>query len=363
MVYQVNIYMAFGLNVDFNSIIGNITNNLKSIAASKIQNLSSMVKTNLISQATGDLFNNIQGLIGSSLNLNLSKLTGSINFANGLKGLPFPSLAKLNLSSLYGIIDENIGVNLNKFTKTIIGKFNKLSLDDISLGNKLNAALDAQLDDISGEIEAGIIAGKSSLNVISDIAKLSNTQIRDFTFSPGKQLAFVNSLVQQQKDKIFDLSFNGKSETSIYNTQVTDISSNSVDSFTSTTFNPNFSFLDAKFIDETSISKDTITEQQFKLTNITEVVPPVARNVNIVNRFDKEEETLNYLETFNDDFVASEVNVTRSISYTNLTAVRDPETNEILLYNAVEVTEDSVNDPSKRRLVTLDHNGKFVNYR
>ena len=39
MIYQVNIYMAFGLNVNFNSIIGNLTNNLKAIATSKIQNL------------------------------------------------------------------------------------------------------------------------------------------------------------------------------------------------------------------------------------------------------------------------------------------------------------------------------------
>mgnify|MGYP003652587299 CR=1 FL=1 len=153
MIYQVNIYMAFGLNVNFNSIIGNL-------------------KTNLISQTTGNLFNNLQGLIGSSLNLNLSKLTGSINFANGLKGLPFPSLSNLKLNSLYGLIDENIGVNLNKFSKTITSKYTKLSLDDISLGDKLNAALETQSDDISNEIEAGTIVGKSSIDVISKFLNL-----------------------------------------------------------------------------------------------------------------------------------------------------------------------------------------------
>jgi len=329
MIYQVNIYiyMAFGLNINFNSIIGNITNNLKSIAASKLQNLSSMVKTSLISQATGNLLGNIQGLIGSSLNLNLSKLTGGINFANGLKGLPFPSLANLNLNSLYGLIDENIGVNLNKFTKTIIGKYNKLSLDDISLGDKLNAALDSQLDDIGSEIEAGIIAGKSSLNAISDISNLSNTQIRDFTFSPDKQLGFVNNLTQQYKDKIFNLSFNSVSENSIFDTQITDISNNSVDSFVST-FNPNFSFFDKNIIDEASISKDTIAGQQFKLTNITKVVPPIARNVDIVNRFNKEEQTLNYLETFNDEFkVADNIDPVPSQRFVDII---DPDTKEII---------------------------------
>lgn len=301
MIYQVNIYMAFGLNVNFNSIIGNLTNNLKSIATSKIQNLSSMVKTNLISQTTGNLFNNLQGLIGSSLNLNLSKLTGSINFANGLKGLPFPSLSNLKLNSLYGLIDENIGVNLNKFSKTITSKYTKLSLDDISLGDKLNAALETQSDDISNEIEAGTIVGKSSIDVISKINNLSNTQIRDFSFSPDKQLGFVNNLVQQQKDKIFDLSFNSVSESSIFDTQVTDISNNSVNSFIGTP-NSNFSFFDVKIIDEATIDKGAVTQSQFKINNITRVVPPIARNVDIVNRFNKEEETLNYLEFLNDDF-------------------------------------------------------------
>ena len=327
MIYQVNIYMAFGLNVNFNSIIGNLTNNLKAIATSKIQNLSSMVKTSLISQATGNLFSNLQGLVGSSLNLNLSKLTGGINFANGLKGLPFPSLSSLNLNSLYGVIDQNIGVNLNKFSKTIISKYSKLSLDDISLGDKLNAALDSQLDDISSEVEAGIIAGKSSISAISNIKNLSNTQIRDFTFNPDKQLSFVNNLVQQQKDKIFDLSFNSISETSIFDTQITDISNNSVDSFISTT-NPNFSFFDVKIIDEASISKDAIADQQFKLTNVTKVVPPIARNVDIVNRFNKEEETLNYLETFNDEFkVADNIDPVPSQRFVDII---DPDTKEII---------------------------------
>ena len=72
--------MAFGLNIDFSGVIGNLTNNLKTIAASKIQNLSSTVRTNLINTATSSLLSNLQSVIGTSLNLNLSKLTGGINF-------------------------------------------------------------------------------------------------------------------------------------------------------------------------------------------------------------------------------------------------------------------------------------------
>ena len=65
--------MAFGLNIDFNGIIGSITDNLKSLGASTIQNLSKSVKTNLINTATSSLGGNIKSMIGTSLNLNLSK--------------------------------------------------------------------------------------------------------------------------------------------------------------------------------------------------------------------------------------------------------------------------------------------------
>ena len=241
--------MAFGLNIDFSGVIGNLTNNLKTIAASKIQNLSSTVRTNLINTATSSLLSNLQSVIGTSLNLNLSKLTGGINFANGLKGLPFPSLSSLNLNAIYGLIDNNIGANLNKFAKSITTRFKNLSLDDISLGDKLNASIDNLSDNISNEIEAGIIVGKSSIDILGNVNKLSNTQIRDFTFSPDKQLAFVNNLAQQQKDKIFNLSFNGISETSIFDNQISNISLNSTGSFIKTT-NPDFSFFDVKTIQE-----------------------------------------------------------------------------------------------------------------
>jgi len=293
--------MAFGLNIDFSGVIGNLTNNLKTIAASKIQNLSSTVRTNLINTATSSLLSNLQSVIGTSLNLNLSKLTGGINFANGLKGLPFPSLSSLNLNAIYGLIDNNIGANLNKFAKSITTRFKNLSLDDISLGDKLNASIDNLSDNISNEIEAGIIVGKSSIDILGNVNKLSNTQIRDFTFSPDKQLAFVNNLAQQQKDKIFNLSFNGISETSIFHNQISNISLNSTGSFIKTT-NPDFSFFDVKTIDEATISRNVVSKQQSQIANITQVKNPLARKIDLINRYNKEEETLNYMKTLNDDF-------------------------------------------------------------
>lgn len=353
--------MAFGLNIDFSGIIGKLTKSLRGIVASKIQNLSKMVKTNLINTATSSLGGNIKGMIGTSLNLNMSKLTGGINFANALKGLPFPSLGSLNLNSLYGLIDENIGVNLNNFTKNLAKNFKELNLDDLSLGDKLNSALTSQVSDIGDEIEAGIIAGKSNLDVLGSMDKLSNTQIRDFNFSPEKQLAFVNTLEQQQKDKIFDLTFNSVSETSIFDTQITDISNNSVDSPIDT-FNTDFSFFNVETAEQASVNKEAIADSQFKIKTITQVDEPVTRKIDLTNRYNKEEETLTYLEFLKDDLITSEVTPTRSVSYTNLTAIRDPYTNEILLYNAIEVTGDNVNDPSKRRRVILDHDGNFVEY-
>ena len=326
--------MAFGLNIDFGGIIGNLTKNLRSIATSKIQNLSKMVKTNLINTATSALGVDLQGMIGTSLNLNLSKLTGGINFANALKDLPFKSLGNLNLNSLYGLIDENIGANLNSFTKNLAKNYKELSLDDLSLGDKLNSALTSQVSDISNEIEAGIIAGKSNIDVIGSINNLSNTQIRDFTFNPEKQLAFVNSLEQQQKDKIFDLTFNSVSESSIFDTQITDISNNSVDSFISTP-NPNFSFFDPKILDEATINKGAVTESQFKISNITQVEDPVTRNIDLKNRFNKEEETLNYLEFLNDDFESTNT-VTfidrGPVASSGLEKMIDPDTGELLGY-------------------------------
>jgi hypothetical protein len=293
--------MAFGLNIDFNGIIGGITGNLRSLGASTIQNLSKSVKTNLINTATSSLGGNIKSMIGTSLNLNLSKLTGGINFSNALKNLPFPSLGSLNLNSLYGLIDENIGANLNSFTKNLAKNFTTLNLDDLSLGDKLNTALTSQTSDIINEIEAGIIVGKSNINVLDSMNNLSNTQIRDFTLDPSKQLAFVNLLEQQQKDKIFDLTFNSVSEASIFDTQITDISNNSVDSFISTS-NQNFSFFDVKIIDEATIDKGAVTESQFKIQNITQVENPLTRSIDLTNRYNKEQETLNYIETLNDNF-------------------------------------------------------------
>ena len=155
--------------------------------------------------------------------------------------------------------------------------------------------------DISNEIEAGIIVGKSNIDVIGSMNRLSNTQIRDFTFNPDLQLAFVNSLEQQQKDKIFNLSFNSVSESSIFDTQVTDISSNSFNSFVGTS-NPNFSFFDINIIDEAIIDKEAVTESQFKINNITQVEQPLTRKINLKNRFNKEEETLNYIKTLDDNF-------------------------------------------------------------
>ena len=176
--------MAFGLNIDFGGIIGNLTNSVRSIVSSKISNLTNTIKSYSINSVAGGLVNQIQSMVGTSLNLNLSKLTGGINFANSLKGLPFPSLESLSISSLYGVIDENIGKNLNKFAKGLASSYKDLNFDEISLGDKLAGSVNNEIDIITNEVEAGTIAGKSSLTVINELDSLSNKQIRDFSFDP-----------------------------------------------------------------------------------------------------------------------------------------------------------------------------------
>lgn len=297
--------MAFGLKIDFSGIIGGFTQKLRGIVASKIKELSNKVKTTLINKVNEAAGFNLTGMIGTSLNLNLSKLTGGLNFANALKGLPFPNLGSLNLNALYGIIDENIGANLNNFTKGIAAKFKSISLDELSLDTKLTSVLDTQLDGIGSEIEAGIIAGKSSIDALGSISNLSNTKIRDFAFDPNKQLAFVNDLAEQQKNKIFDLSFNSVPESSIFDNQVNGLEEDSLENFISTP-NADFSFFDKNIIDQASISKDAVADQQLQLTTTTKVIPPVARFVDIENRYNKDQEMLDYLETFNDEFKAAD---------------------------------------------------------
>jgi len=297
--------MAFGLKIDFSGIIGSLTGKVKGIVASQIKSLASKAKSALINTVNEAAGFNLTGMIGTSLNLNLEKLTGGLNFANALKGLPFPNLGSLNLNALYGIIDENIGANLNNFTKGIAAKFKSISLDELSLDTKLTSVLDTQLDSIGSEIEAGIITGKSSIDALGSISKLSNTRIRDFTFDPSKQLAFVNDLVEQQKNKIYDLSFNGVTESSIFSNQVNGLEEDSLENFVSTP-NADFSFFDKDIIDQASISKDTVVDQQLQITTITEVIPPVARSVDIENRYNKDQEMLDYLETFNDEFKAAD---------------------------------------------------------
>jgi len=333
MIYQVNIYMAFGLKIDFTGIIGNLTNSIRSIAGAQISSLSNMVKSVSINNVTNGLVGQIQGMIGTSLNLNMSKLTGGINFANALKGLPFPSLSNLNLNSLYGLIDENIGLNLNKFAKGLASTYKNLNLDEINLGDKLSTAINGQINNITDEVQAGIIAGKSSIGVLDQLNNLSNRQIRDFTVNPQLQLDYVNNLADQQKNEIFNLAFNTKPESAIFDDQIKSLQDDSLGSFSGET-NLDFSFFNVKTIEEATISKNVVTGQKFQIANITKVENPLARKIDIVNRFNKEEETLNYLEFLNDDFESTETVtfVDRGITANGLEEMIDPDTGEVLGY-------------------------------
>lgn len=288
--------MAFGLNINFGGIIGNLTKGLKNIATSKIQNLSSMVKTSLINTANNALGIDIQSIIGTSLNLSLSNITGQLNFSNLLKNIPFPNLSSMSLNALWGAIDENIGNNINAFTKNLSNVYKKINLDDLNLTSKINGVIDSQLDNISNEIDAGIIAGKSSLDVLGSLNNLSNKQIRDFSFNPDLQLDFVDGLVKQQQDKIFDLSFNGVTESTVFDNQISGLTENSIDSFIGgDTTNLDFSFNSDKLIDNVSINSENIDLQTTQINNIVQDKRPVARKINL-ERYNKENETLEYLK-------------------------------------------------------------------
>ena len=288
--------MAFGLNIDFGGIIGNLTKGLKNIATSKIQNLSNMVKTSLINTVNGALGVNIQSIIGTSLNLNLSKLTGQLNFSNLLKNIPFPNLSSMSLNALWGAIDQNIGQNINAFTKKLSKIYKDISLDDLNLTSKINGVIDSQLDNISNEIDAGIVAGKSSLDILGSLNNLSNKQIRDFSFNPDLQLDYVNNLVKQQQDKIFDLSFNSITETAIFDNQISGLTETSFESFIGgDSTNLDFSFNSDKLIDSVSIKPESIDLQTTQIKNIVQDKRPVARKINL-ERYNKENETLEYLK-------------------------------------------------------------------
>ena len=291
--------MAFGLNVDFGGIIGNLTKQLKGLAASKIKNLSNMVKTSLISTVNDAVGFDLTGVIGTSLNLALSNATGSMNFSNLLKNIPFPNLSSMNLNAVWGAIDGNIGQNLNAFAKNLSSVYNKISFDDLSLGQKLTGAVNGQITNISSEIEAGIVAGKSSLSSLSELNNLTNKQIRDFSFNPGAQLDFVNGLAQKQKDKIFDLTFNAIPESTIFDDQVAGLSKNGIESFASASASEaslGFTFNSDTVIDEVKLNTATITQQQTQIEAVEQEKNPMARKVNL-KRYGKENETLAYLKS------------------------------------------------------------------
>ena len=320
--------MAFGLNVDFSGIIGNLTKSIRGIVSSKISGISNMLKSFSINKVTNGLTGQIKGIIGTSLNLNLSKLSGGINFSNALNGLGFPSLGDLNINSLYGLIDDNIGKNINNFAKGLANTYKNLNFDELSLGNKLTGAINNQVNSIADEIQAGTIVGKSSLNVLQELNNLSNKQIRDFTFNPQLQLDFVNNLAEQQKNKIFDLSFNAIPESTIFDNQVFNLQNTSIDSFISTT-NLDFTFGNDKIINDTTISKSLINDQQSKIFSITEDTNPLTRKIDL-NRYKQEEKTLSYLQFLNADFKEEKIRDFSNQQLSDLEPLIDPDTNETI---------------------------------
>jgi hypothetical protein len=341
--------MAFGLPIDFTGVIGGLTKNLTSIASSTIQNLSNTAKKALINTTNSNLTSNLKSMIGTSLNLNLSKLTGGINFTNalnGLKDLPFPSLGSLNINSLFGLIDQNIGLNLNKFSKGLVEKYGKISLDEISLTDKITTAIDNQAINISKEIEAGIISGKSSLISLDSLSNLSNTQIRDFSLDPAKQLSYVNNLVEQQKSNIFDLSFNFIPETKIFNNQTFSINQNSLKSpisflsdSGSTLPDIDYSFNKQDLIKNVNIKPKIINEELTEIDKLTKVEQPNTRRVNL-NRYTKEKDSLtqikDYINDVDNEIVEIEVSSNlvdkETVEDKGLEVMRDPDTDEIIGY-------------------------------
>ena len=320
--------MAFGLNVDFSGIIGNLTKSIRGIVSSKISGISNMLKSFSINKVTNGLTGQIKGIIGTSLNLNLSKLSGGINFSNALNGLGFPSLGDLNINSLYGLIDDNIGKNINNFAKGLANTYKNLNFDELSLGNKLTGAINNQVNSIADEIQAGTIVGKSSLNVLQELNNLSNKQIRDFTFNPQLQLDFVNNLAEQQKNKIFDLSFNAIPESTIFDNQVNNLQNTSIDSFIGAT-NLDFTFGNDKIINDTTISKSLINDQQSKIFSITEDTNPLTRKIDL-NRYKQEEKTLSYLQFLNADFKEEKIRDFSNQQLSDLEPLIDPDTNETI---------------------------------
>ena len=72
---------------------------------------------------------------------------------------------------------------------------------------------------------------------------------------------------------------------------------------------------------------ESIKKQQFQISTIEEGKNPLARKINL-NRYNKEEETLNYLKTFEDEFkVADNSDPVPSQRYID---VLDPVTGEVI---------------------------------
>ena len=173
--------MAFGIKFNFNSIIGGITSQLKTIVPINIPNIGSLAKGGLINGITGQIKGQLTTMINDAVGFNIASKIGSLG----------SSLSDLSTASVFGLVSTELVKQLNNITSQYTDIFNNINLTDLNITDIVTNQISNIEGKITTELQAGLIVGKSSIETIASVSNISNANLRDFTFNPQKKLDFV----------------------------------------------------------------------------------------------------------------------------------------------------------------------------
>tara|TARA_R110000803_G_scaffold56053_1_gene113197 strand:- start:2717 stop:3841 length:1125 start_codon:yes stop_codon:yes gene_type:complete len=273
--------MAFGIKFNFNSIIGGITSQLKTIVPINIPNIGSLAKGGLINGITGQIKGQLTTMVNDAVGFNIASKIGSLG----------SSLAGLSTASVFGLVSTELVNQLKNITSQYTDIFNDINLTDLNITDVVTSQISNIEGKITTELQAGLIVGKSSIETIASVSNISNANIRDFTFNPQKKIDFVNSLSTSQLERINFLTFNATSEFNTFHEETT-LLNNTLQPPVSNPFNLS---LDSAPI-PAPFEVDVLKEYKERLNDVDTNSNIVKKsNINITKRNQKEISTVNNL--------------------------------------------------------------------
>ena len=119
--------MAFGIKFNFNSIIGGITSQLKTIVPINIPNIGSLAKGGLINGITGQIKGQLTTMVNDAVGFNIASKIGSLG----------SSLAGLSTASVFGLVSTELVNQLKNITSQYTDIFNDINLTDLNTDDNM----------------------------------------------------------------------------------------------------------------------------------------------------------------------------------------------------------------------------------